>query len=131
MADYRKKLKESEKKDKYLDLTRKQKKTEEHKSDVYTNYNWCSWYSHQRTNKGTKGLGNKRMSRDHLNYCIIEISQNTGKSPENLKCLVIQTPVKDHTLKLIWKTFFVLLFLSLGQFCCFCYYPTVYQLYLV
>ena len=46
LADHRVKLKESEKKDKYLDLTWELKKIVEHESDVYTNYNWCSWYSY-------------------------------------------------------------------------------------
>ena len=43
-ADHRVKLKESEKKDKYLYLARTLKKIVEHESDDYTN--WCSWYSH-------------------------------------------------------------------------------------
>ena len=55
-ADHRVKFKESEKKDKYFDLAWELKKTVEHESDDYTNYNWCSWYSHQRTDKGTVGL---------------------------------------------------------------------------
>ena len=45
-ADHRMKLKESKKKDKYLDLARELKKTVEHESDSYTNCNWCLWYSH-------------------------------------------------------------------------------------
>ena len=56
-------------------------KTVEHESDVYTNYNWCSWYSHQRIIKGIGGLGNRRTSGDHPNNCIVEIDQNTEKSP--------------------------------------------------
>ena len=55
-------------------------KGEEHESVVYTNCNWCSWYSHQRINKGTVGLGNKRTSGNPRNYCIIEIDQNTEES---------------------------------------------------
>ena len=39
--DNRVKVKESEKKDQYLDLVREFKKTVEHESDVYTNCNWC------------------------------------------------------------------------------------------
>ena len=74
LADHRVKLKESEKKDKYLDHAKELKKLE-HESDVCTNCNWCSWYSHQRINKGTGGLGNKRTSGDHPNYCITEIGQ--------------------------------------------------------
>ena len=66
-ADHRVKLKENEKKDKYLDLTRG--KVVGHESDVYTNYNLFSWFSHQRINKGTRGLGYKWTNGDHLNYC--------------------------------------------------------------
>ena len=73
-ADHRVKLKESEKKDKYLDLTRELKK---HESDFYTYKSWCSWYFHLRINKETGELGNKRTRGDHPNYCIIEIWQNT------------------------------------------------------
>ena len=45
----------------------------------------------------TGGLGNKRTSGDHQDYSIVEIGQNTEKSPEDLRRLaVIQTPVKNH-----------------------------------
>ena len=68
----------------------------EYESDVYTNYNWCSWYSHQRIGTGTGRLGNKRTSGDHPNKYITEIGQNTEKSPGDLKRLAVtQTPVKD------------------------------------
>ena len=93
LADHRVKLKENEKKDKYLDLARELKKTVGHESDVYTNCNRFYWYCHQRVIKETGGLGNKRTSGDHLNYCIIEIVQNTEKSPGDLR---------DS--KLQWKT---------------------------
>ena len=42
-ADHRIKLKESEKKNKYLDLARKLKKTMEHEGDNCTNRGWCFW----------------------------------------------------------------------------------------
>ena len=42
--DHGVKLKENEKKDKYLDLARELKKTVEYERDV-TNFNWYSWYS--------------------------------------------------------------------------------------
>ena len=52
-----------------------------------------------------QGLGNNRTSGDHPNYCIIEISQNTEKSPGDLRKLVVtQTPVRKHQLILVWKT---------------------------
>ncbi len=88
-ADHRVKLKESEKKDKYLDLVRELKKTMELESDVYTNCNWCSWYSHQRINKGTGGVRNKRNRGCYPNYSIIEIDQNTKKSPGDLRGLAV------------------------------------------
>ena len=62
--------------------------------------------------KNTKFFGilryNYRINRpsgDYPNYSIIEIGQNTEKSPGDLKRLsVTQTPVKDHQLTLYWKT---------------------------
>ena len=44
-ADHRIKPKESEKKDKYLDLARELKKTMEHEGDDYTNRDWYIRYS--------------------------------------------------------------------------------------
>ena len=63
-----------------MELVRELKKTVEH--DDYTNCIWCSWYCHRRIIKGTGGLGNKRTSGDHPNYCFIEIGQNTERSLE-------------------------------------------------
>ena len=101
-ADHRIKLKESAKKDKYLDLARELKKMLKHESDNYTNRDWCFWYSHPRIIKGTGGLGNKRTSGDHPNYYIIENGQNTEKSPGDLRKLAVaQTHVRGHQLTLI------------------------------
>ena len=44
--DHRVKLKESEKRDKYLDLARELKTSMEHESDGDTNCNQCARYSH-------------------------------------------------------------------------------------
>ena len=45
------------------------------------------------------GLGSWRRSGNHPNYNIIENSQNTEKSTEDLKRLAVpQTPLKDHQL---------------------------------
>ena len=99
-ADHWIKLKEREKKD----IARELKKTIEDESNNYTNRDWCFWYRQQKIIKGT-GLGNKRTSRDHPNYNIIENSQNTEKSPRDLRGLAVtQTPEKNHQLKLKWKT---------------------------
>ena len=77
----------------------------EHEGDSDTNYNWCAWYSHQRFGTGTRRLGNKRAMEDHPNYSIIEIDQNTEKSPGDLTRLVVtQIPVKNHQLTMAGKT---------------------------
>ena len=54
-----------------------------HESDGDTSCNWSSRYSHQRIGKETGGFGNKWTSRDHPNYRITKIVQNTGKSLGN------------------------------------------------
>ena len=77
----------------------------EHESDVYANYNWCSWYSHRRIIKGTRGLGNKRTCGDNPIYDPTEIGQNTEKCPGDLRRLAVnQTSVKDHQQRLTGKT---------------------------
>ena len=43
----------------------------------------------RRIIEGTGGLGHKRTSGDHPNYYIIEIGQNTEKSPEDLRRLAV------------------------------------------
>ena len=86
LAVYRVNLKEREKKDKYLHLARESEKTVENKSDGYNNGN-CS---HQRIIKGTGGFGNNRTSRDHQNYCIIEINRNLKRSRGDLLSLKLQ-----------------------------------------
>ena len=58
--------------------------------------------SHQRSNKGNGGLGNKRTSGDHPNYSIVMIGLNTEKSPGDL--LSLRTPVRNHQQTLVRKT---------------------------
>ena len=89
-ADDRVKLKENEKKDKYLDLAREFKKKlwNMKVTIVIILYcNWCSWYSHQRIGSKTGKVGNRRTSGDDPNYRITKISQNTEKSPRSLRRL--------------------------------------------
>ena len=96
-ADQRVKLKENETKEKYLNLAKELKKYMEHEGNNDTNRDWCFWYSHQKIIKGTGELGNKRTSRDHPNYYIMENGQDTEKSPGDLRRLVVtQIPVKGH-----------------------------------
>ena len=91
---HRVKLKESEKRNEYLDLARKLKKK----------YNWYAWNNLQRLGKETGRLGNKKTSGDHSDYSIIKIGQNTEKSPGDLRRLVTQTPVKNHSPTMVRKT---------------------------
>ena len=91
-ADHRVKLKESEKRDEYLDLARELKKTMEHESDGDINCKWRARYSHQRIGTETRGLGNKRTSGDQPNYSIVDIGQNIKMSPGDLRLAVTQTP---------------------------------------
>ena len=96
-VDHRIKLKESEKKNIYLYLARELKKTMEHERDDYINCDWCFWHSKYRIIKRPRGLGSWRTSEDHSNESIIENSQNTGKSPGDLRRLAVkQTAGKTH-----------------------------------
>ncbi len=77
-ADHTIKLKECEKKDKYLGLARELKKLWNMKVTIVPNVIGTLG----TVTKGLlKGLGNKRTNGDNTNYCIIEIGQNTKKSP--------------------------------------------------
>ena len=84
-ADHRINLKESEKKDKYLDLARELKKAVEHESNDCADCDWCVRY------------------RNYPNDSIFENGKNTERSPEDLRRLAVtQTSVKNY--QLIWKT---------------------------
>ena len=52
--------------------------------------------------KGTGRVGNHSTNRDHLNYCMVEISQNTEKGPGDMRRIAVtQSPVKDNQLTLV------------------------------
>ena len=71
----------------------------EYEGNGDTDSNWCARNDHQRLDKVAGRVGNRRKSRDHLNYSIIVIGQNTEKSPRDLGRLAVTlTPVKDHQL---------------------------------
>ena len=81
------------------------KKDMEQEGGDGTSSNWCAWNGPQRLGKGAEKVGNGRKSKDHPNYSIIKIDQNTEKSPGNLKRLAVtQTSAKNHQLTPMWKT---------------------------
>ena len=96
LADRKVKIKESEKRDKYLDLTRELRKL----WNMRVRWRQLSFVCLEQSIKAWKGdrrVVNRKTSRDHPRHIIIKIGQNTGKSPGDLRTLaVIQTPVKDH-----------------------------------
>ena len=84
------KIKEREKRDKFLDLARELRK-------LWNMRIGTLWNGHQRIVKGARRVGNRRTNRDHPNYNIINIVQNIKKSPVGLKGVAVtQTQVKDH-----------------------------------
>ena len=101
-ADHWVKQKESEKKDKYVDSARElKKKTWNMKVTVLP-------IAVRALGTVTKELIKKRedleVSGDNPNYSIVEIGQNTEKSPGDLKRFAITwIPVEVHQLILVWK----------------------------
>ena len=68
-----------------------------------TNRNWCAWNGPQKFDKGTRRVRIQRTNRDHPNYSILWISQNTKNSPGDLRRLAVSwNLVKDHQLALLW-----------------------------
>ena len=88
------KSKESEKKDKYLDLARELKK----QWNIKVTAILIVIGALSTVTKGTRieGLGNERTNGDHPDYYIFKIGQNTEKSPGDLRRLVTQTQVEDY-----------------------------------
>ena len=82
-----------------------EKRVMEHEGDCDTNCNWCTWKDPQKIGKRTGRLRNQRIRRDHPDYSITKIGQNTEKSPGDLRRFAVtQTAVEEHQLKLGWKT---------------------------
>ena len=88
-ANYKVKLKEREKRDKYLDLARELKNYVTLKVTVIPTVIGALGTVTKAFGTGTEGLGYKRTSRDHPNYSVLGIGQNTEKSPEDLRRLAV------------------------------------------
>ena len=98
------KLKEIKTSDKYEDLARELKKQWNKKVTVIP----IVIGALGRIGTGTWALGSKRTIGENLNYSIVEIGQNTEKSPGALKRLtVIQTAVKTFTTTRTHSSFFL------------------------
>ena len=60
-------------------------KNREFANDGDSNWNCCTGHNPQRTDKDSWRLHNKKVSRDHPEYCIIKIGQYTEKRSGDLK----------------------------------------------
>ena len=106
-ADHRAKLKESEKKDKYLDLAKELKKTEEHESDSDTNCNWDLTIRRQmETIQTTVLLRSARILRRVLeSWCYSQTRVRNyrltlmGKNSQKSKMKIITTGLANPGLK--------------------------------
>ena len=101
-ADHRVKMKDREKKDKYLDLARELKKLWNMNVTVISIVIGALGTITKRL---VKGLEELEISGRVETIQTAEIGQNTEKSPGDLRRLdVTQIRVKDHQLTLMWKT---------------------------
>ena len=101
-VDLRIKLKECEKRDKYLDLARELKKLWNMKVTIIPIVIGTFGTVTKGLLKGLDDLEVGGPSGDHTNNSIIENGQNTEKSPGDLRRLAVtQSPVKDHQLTLM------------------------------
>ena len=71
-ADHRVKIKENEKRDKFLDLAQKTKKAVEVGRNCDANRNWHTRNGPQKLEKGTESIKNQRTSRNHPNYSTVK-----------------------------------------------------------
>ena len=91
--------------DKYLDLTWERTKLWNLRGIVIPIVTVMLEMVSKRLRRETKDIVNQRKNQDYPNYRIGEFSQNTEKCPGDLRRLAVtQTPVKDHQLTLVWKT---------------------------
>ena len=89
---------------KYLELARDLNKTVEHEGDGITSRNRRAWKGSQWLRKYTGRVGNQTTNKNHPDYCIVNISQNTEKCPDDLRRIALSwTPVKNHQLTPEWK----------------------------
>ena len=107
-VDHRIKLKECEKRDKYLDLAKELKKLWNMKVTVVPIVIGAFGTVTKVLLKGLEDLEIGDRVETISNNSIIENCKNTGKSTGDLRRLAVtQSPVKYHQLTLIWKLWWV------------------------
>ena len=101
-ADHRVKLKEREKKDKYLDLARELKKLCNRKVMFIPIIISALGTVTEGLSKGLENLEIRGRVETIKTTTLLKVDQNTEKSPEYLSRLTVtQTSVKDHQLTLM------------------------------
>ena len=102
LADHKVKLKESEKRNKYLDLAWQMKNLWSMKVKFIPIIIGTLGTVTKEVKQGLEDVEIREHVEIHPNCCIIEIGQNTEKSPGDLRRLAVtQTQVKDHQLTLL------------------------------
>ena len=61
----------------------------EHERDGDSNCTCCTWNNPERVDIEAGRDGNRRMNRNHPNFSVVKIGQNTGKSLGNLRRLAV------------------------------------------
>ena len=101
LADHRIRLKEWEKKYKYLDLSREFEKSMEHEGDNYTNCDWYFWY--QKIIKGLENLKVGGRVETIQTTALLRTARILRRVLETWGDLLsLKTPVKEHQLTLSW-----------------------------
>ena len=83
------KIKENEKRDKYLDLARERKTLWNMKMTVIPTVISMLGMIAKGLVKAAGGVRNRRTNRDHPNYSIAKVCKNTEKSPRDLRRLAV------------------------------------------
>ena len=98
LEDYKVKIKEIKKTDKYFDLARELRK-------LWSRGVMVILIVTSMFRKRAGRVGDQRMNSDHQDCSIVKINQNTEKSPGDLRRLAVtRTSLKDHQLTLTGKT---------------------------
>ena len=97
-----------------LGVFQRTKKVLEHDCDGATNYNWHTWNGLEKLGKVVERVGNSRPNRDHLNSKIVEISQNSEKSPLDLRRRA-ERPLSLLLLLVVVVVVFLVLYVSFSQ----------------